>query len=65
MTFLFSWLDQYVTPSDNIDFIARMRSMRAVKLIMSQRGYIVVKPREQKSQYAQVGPGVLTLLFED
>ena len=35
------------------------------KINIVTRGYILVKPRVQKSRYAQVEPGVLALLFKD
>ena len=40
---------QYITPSDNIDFIARMRSMRVVKSICHEGLYIVQATRAEKS----------------
>ena len=40
---------QYVTPSDNIDVIARMRSMRAVKLICHEGLHIGQATRTEKS----------------
>ena len=65
LIFMLEWRAPISNPQVKILIYCPNTKHEGCRINVVTSAVVNVKPREQKSQYAQVGPGVLALSFED